>query len=49
MSDGAIWGICARAKQQDKTEEQVTHEHREGVRNTLSELRKEHKGLKLKR
>ena len=49
MSDGAIWGSCARAKQQDKTEKQVTHELREGAPNTLSELRKEHKRLKFKR
>ena len=31
MSDGAIWGSCARAKQHDKTEKQVIHEHKEGV------------------
>ena len=31
INDDGMRDSCARAKQQDKTEKQVTHEHREGV------------------
>ena len=41
--DGVKWGGCARAKRQDKTENQVTHE--QGM---LEVVRKEDKRLKLK-